>query len=117
MMGLINDSYPLPEPIHDNWDHLSPGEKDIEDQKISVYAAMIDRIDKNIGRLIEHLSESGELDNTLILFASDNGSSAAVVELGDGEIGGMIRWASLGPIWANVSNTPFRYFKGASIRH
>jgi arylsulfatase len=116
IMGLIDDSYKLPEPIHDNWDHLSPDEKDIEDQKMSVYAAMIDRMDQNIGRLIDQLSESGELDNTLILFASDNGSSAAVVELGDGEIGGMSRWASLGRNWANVSNVPFRYFKGHSYQ-
>ena len=116
MMGLIDDSYKLPEPIHDNWDHLSPNEKDIEDQKMAVYAAMIDRMDQNIGRLIEQLSESGELENTLILFASDNGSSAAVVDLGDGEIGGMSRWVSLGRSWANVSNTPFRYFKGHSYQ-
>src|SRR5699024_3096125 len=52
--------------------------------------------------------------NTLFMFASDNGASAEVVEIGDGPIGSMSRWASLKEDWANVANTPFRYYKNYS---
>jgi len=57
----------------------------------------------------------GELENTLILFVSDNGSSAEVVTIpGDGKIGTVGQWTSLGKNWANVSNTPYRYYKNYS---
>ena len=77
---------------------------------------MIDRLDQNVGRLLKTLEETGRAAHTLILFVSDNGASAEMVRLDDdyGEIGSMTRWASLGPQWANVSNTPFRYFKNYS---
>jgi arylsulfatase len=81
---------------------------------MQVYAGMIDRLDQNIGRILTYLEEQGELDNTLLMFASDNGASAEVVEFGEGEIGSMTRWASLKEDWANVSNTPFRLFKNYS---
>jgi arylsulfatase A-like enzyme len=52
----------------------------------------------------------------MVMFVSDNGASAELVELDDdyGEIGSMTLWSSLGPNWANVSNTPFRYYKNYS---
>jgi len=86
---------------------------------MAVYAAMIDGIDQNLGRLIAYLERSGELDRTLILFTSDNGASAEIVPSATGEgeigeqhpIGSVGRWATLGGDWANVSNTPFRYYK------
>ena len=82
---------------------------------MAVYGAMIDRLDQNIGRLIERLCELGEFDNTMILFTSDNGASDelvfaqdSVVEIGaEHPIGTIGRWSSLGGDWANVSNTPF----------
>ncbi len=58
------------------------------------YAAMIDRVDQNIARLVGLLQERGELDNTLLLFLSDNGADEV-----------------RGPLWGQVSNTPFRRFK------
>jgi arylsulfatase len=58
------------------------------------YAAMIDRVDQNLARIVDSLRRRGQLDNTLILFLSDNGSDE-------------IR----GPLWGQVSNTPFRKFK------
>tara|TARA_X000000950_G_C13811858_1_gene618005 strand:+ start:497 stop:1162 length:666 start_codon:yes stop_codon:yes gene_type:complete len=77
---------------------------------------MIDRLDQNIGRIIKTLESKGELDNTLILFTSDNGGSSEVVNIpyGTGEIGEMTNWKSLGKNWANVSNTPYREFKNWS---
>ena len=84
---------------------------------MEVYAAMIDRLDQNIGRVIAKLVETGRVDNVLVMFVSDNGASAEMVHIDDdyGEIGTMTRWSSLGGNWANVSNTPFRYYKNYSL--
>ena len=81
---------------------------------MQVYAAMIDRVDQNIGKILAKIKELGEEDNTLIMFASDNGSSAENVDTGTGEVGSLTRWSSLQKEWANVSNTPFRYWKNLS---
>jgi arylsulfatase len=115
-MGLIDESYRLSEASFPGWETLSEEVKVEEIMKMEVYAAMIDRLDQNIGRVLENLEETGRSGNTLIMFVSDNGASAEMVRLEDdyGEIGSMTRWSSLGPQWANVSNTPFRYFKNYS---
>lgn len=114
-MGLINESHSLSKNTHRDWGKLSSEEKEFEAEKMEVYAAMIDRMDQNIGRVLKKLKAKNELDNTIILFVSDNGASAQVVNLkndnDNGKIGGMDRWVSLGEDWANVSNTPFRYYK------
>ena len=115
-MGLIDESYRLSEPTYWDWDTLSAELKQEEIRKMEVYAAMIDRLDQNIGRVLRKLEETGKAGNTLIMFVSDNGASAEMVRIEDdfGEIGSMTLWSSLGPQWANVSNTPFRYFKNYS---
>jgi len=115
-MGLIDESYRLSEATYFDWDTLSPEFKQEETRKMEVYAAMIDRMDQNVGRLLKTLELTGRGGNTLILFVSDNGASAEMVHIEDdyGEIGSITRWSSLGPQWANVSNTPFRYFKNYS---
>ncbi|MBA7590541.1 Arylsulfatase [subsurface metagenome] len=90
-------------------------EREEEIRKMEVYAAMIDRMDQNIGRILEKVRSMGKEDNTLVLFASDNGASAEVVKINKaGTIGTIDRWSSLGEDWANVSNTPLRYFKNYS---
>ena len=82
---------------------------------MAVYAAMIDRMDQNIGKVLAKIKALGRADTTLVLFASDNGCSAEVVRIrGTGEIGTMTRWTSLGRDWANVSDTPYRYYKNYS---
>lgn len=114
-MGLIDETtYPLSEPTHRDWDTLSTEEQTDQARRMEVYAAMIDRMDQNIGRLIDYLEQRGELKNTLFMFASDNGASAEVVRIGEGPIGSVTRWASLGEDWANVANTPFRRYKNDS---
>ena len=115
-MGLIDSTYRLSDAIYPDWDSLSDSLKAEEIRKMEVYAAMIDRLDQNIGRVIKKLVETGRVDNILIMFVSDNGASAEMVQIDDdyGEIGTMTRWSSLGGNWANVSNTPFRYFKNYS---
>ncbi|MBK1879718.1 arylsulfatase [Pelagicoccus mobilis] len=123
-LGLVDELSPLSEATHGKWDSLSDRQRKIEVRKMAVYAAMIDRVDQNIGRLIAKLKELGEFENTMIMFASDNGSSAENAEkqgnketprVEDGNdielIGTMGYWASLLEDWANVSNTPFRRYK------
>lgn len=113
--GLLNeDSFPLSEDTHRDWEDLSKKEREDQARRMEVYAAMIDRLDQNIGRVLNYLRQRGEMENTIIMFASDNGASAEVVKIGDGPIGTMTRWASLGQDWANVGNTPFRYYKNYS---
>ncbi len=119
MAGLIDGRYPRSTPTFRDWGKLTPSERKEEARRMAVYAAMIDQIDQNLGRLIAYLERSGELGRTLILFTSDNGASAEFVpsETGEGEvgeqhpIGSVGRWATLGRDWANVANTPFRYYK------
>lgn len=115
-MGLIDDSFKLSDAVYKNWEELSDSVRLEEIKKMEVYAAMIDRMDQNIGRILAKLKEIGKDENTLILFVSDNGASSEMVNIKDdfGEIGTMTRWASLGGSWANVGNTPFRYFKNYS---
>jgi len=104
-LGVIKKEWPLsPRPSQvPPWDALTDRQKQIEDGKMATYAAMIDRVDQNIGRLLDALRSLGVEDNTLILFLSDNGGNP--FDQGD-EAG-----EAYGVPWANVSNTPFRYYK------
>jgi arylsulfatase len=99
------------------WDQLTAQEKKDVAFRMSVYAAQVSNMDKNIGKLLATLRKENKLDNTLILFLSDNGAAAEPYE----ELGGKGQeevndpnkfWAvSYGMGWANTSNTPFRRFK------
>ena len=102
------------------WDSLSEEEKVRWDEKMAVYAAMVDRMDQNIGRLRNKLKEMGEEENTLIVFLSDNGGSYEDIS---GNFTEEILKASQKPAsdptsftayeyeGANLSNTPYRKFK------
>jgi len=119
-MGMVDPSMQLSKQSTIDWETLTEEEKDEEDLRMAIYAAMIDRIDQNIGKLLQKLEETGKLKNTLILFASDNGACAENYEKkigsenGKGEPGTLAYWASVGEDWANVSNTPYRYYKNWS---
>ena len=115
-MGLLGKNPVLSAPAYQDWEKLSEEQKDREDLKMAVYAAMIDRIDQNIGRLLAKLKELGKDKNTMIIFTSDNGASPGELELADGsgQIGSLTQWTAVGRDWANVSNTPWRYYKGYS---
>jgi arylsulfatase A-like enzyme len=96
------------------WDNLSAEEKNLYDLKMAVYAAQVDRMDKGIGDIIAVLKELGQLDNTLIIFLSDNGGThenPSSKEISGGEIGSPNSFTSYSRSWANVSNTPFRMYK------
>lgn len=115
-LGLADQRFILSQESYDLWESLSDSLKDVEDLKMAVYSAMIDRVDQKIGEILKKIEEMGELENTLVLFMSDNGSSAEMVNIpGDGKIGTVGQWTSLGKNWANVSNTPFRYYKNYSF--
>jgi arylsulfatase len=98
-----------------------PAWEDVEDKKdwerrMTVYAAMVDRVDQGIGRLVEALQEKGFYDDTLILFLSDNGGCAESVEsrklhTPGAPIGERGSYVAYKEPWANVSNTPFRLYK------
>ena len=113
--GLIAPTHKLSAPTFRPWNTLTAEEKDFQSKVMEVYAAMIDRLDQNIGRVLNELDRLKVLDNSIILFVSDNGANYGVVELDDdndqGEIGGIDRYISLGKDWSNVCNTPFRFYK------
>jgi len=111
-MGLIDKHFKLSVPTYQPWNELSPAKRAEEERKMAVYAAMIDRMDQNIGKILDKLRAQGKLDNTLVIFVSDNGASAEQGPVsGFGEIGTLTNWSFLGRNWANVCNTPFRYYK------
>jgi len=125
-LKLISNETKVSKPIHKPWDSLDEKTKEIEARKMAIYAAMIDRVDQKVGELITKLEQLGELDNTLIMFAADNGCSGENAEkkvhkknpVGKGfpldKIHTVEYWASLGKNWANVSNTPYRNNKNSS---
>ncbi|MFP4501088.1 MAG: sulfatase-like hydrolase/transferase [Candidatus Hydrogenedentota bacterium] len=85
---------------------------DLWDHKMATYAAMIDRMDQNIGRVVDKLRASGQLDNTLILFLSDNGGCAqSNTDITDIPPGPVDSWQCCDPPWANAQNTPFKRYK------
>ncbi len=113
-LGIISQKHVLTKPDYENWNSLSLEKRKSESKKMEVYAAMIDRIDQNIGKLINVLKSRNQLNNTLILFASDNGGSSEDAERpvnNVGKIGSLTNWTSLKKSWANVSNTPYKYYK------
>lgn len=99
------------------WDSLSDEEKTYWADVMEIYAAMIDRMDQGIGRVLSALESKGELDNTMIVFMSDNGGCMEVAgKFADlskytGEMGSGDSFLAYEAKWANLSDVPFRYFK------
>jgi len=113
-LGLFDPSVELSPPEFPEWGEWDDERRAEEARRMEVYAAMVDRMDQNLGRVLRKLRDLGAYEDTLILFASDNGGSSEVVRIGEGEIGDMTRWSSVQGRWANVSNTPFRKYKNHS---
>ncbi len=109
-LGPNEVNRPLP------WNSLSPDQQSFQAAKMAVHAAMIDRMDQEIGRVISQLKTMNALDNTLILFLSDNGASAEIMVRGDGHDqnappGSPDSFLCLGPGWSSAANTPHRRHK------
>ena len=102
----------LPRP----WDQLTTEQQSFQARKMAVHAAMVDRMDREIGRFLAQLEKMAAVDNTFVLFLSDNGASAEIMVRGDGHertapMGSASSHLCLGPGWSTVSNTPFRRHK------
>lgn len=127
-LGLFDAGIPVAQPVEGlaAWDQLTPEQNRIQQRKMAVHAAMIDRLDWNVGRLVEFL-ESHELrENTVIFFLSDNGAEGHLLEeyptfiswLAENydnryeNIGRRGSFSSLGAGWAHAANGPLRLFKG-----
>jgi len=93
-LGLVPESAKLPQHDATVTEEAKQAKKERNEQWMRNYAAMIDRVDQNLARIVAALRRLGQFDNTLILFLSDNGSDEV-----------------RGPLWGQVSNTPFRKFK------
>lgn len=114
-LGLLDSSLqPSPRPRHvPQWSSLSEDRKTFENKRMTTLAAMIDRVDQEVGRLIENLKANGELDNTIIWFVSDNGAcpyDRTSTRIDALPTDGSVSWSdSTG--WAWARNSPFRYYK------
>ena len=101
------------------WNDLPAEEKRKSARRMELFAAMVENMDANIGKLIGYLKTEGLYDNTLIIFLSDNGPEGNIMEMGPpwnnsnfedwGKKGTFIQY---GPAWAQVGAGPFRMFKG-----
>lgn len=123
---LRPDVPPAPNhPAWPGWDELSEEQKAAEARRMEIYAAMVGLLDENIGRLLAHLDDIGELDNTLVMFFSDNGAEGnnpldleknsewipATFDNSLGNLGASGSYTSVGPGWAHVSSIPFSLHK------
>lgn len=134
-LGLIPADTKLPpsDPRVPDWDATDPADRPLFERHMEAYAAMLDNADQNVGKLVAFLSSIGELDNTIILFSSDNGGTDAGGSVG--MVNNNRRYSGLplqplaheramvdrlgGPqsvslyptAWGEVSNTPFPSFK------
>ena len=90
---------------------------------MEIYAAMVDMLDQNVGKVVRYLKETGQYDNTVIIFMSDNGAEGAYVGGNPSQVprdnslanlGKASSYVSYGPGWAQVSALPFNMFKGYS---
>ncbi|MFL9991810.1 arylsulfatase [Paraburkholderia sediminicola] len=134
--GLIPQDWRLSgrSPNIADWHTLDQPTQALYASYMELYAAMVDNIDQNVGRLTDFLKDAGLFDNTLIILTSDNGASSiggpegsanifekrvagaetaglASEMMRSGKLGGMESYAAYPVGWANASNTPFRFYK------
>ena len=113
-LGVIKSGTMLPEwpQHHRKWDETSDLDKSWEDYRRAIYAAMIESLDTNIGRLKDELVKLREWDNTVLLFCSDNGGDSRNINKKPYGLPWEARYhVQVGTEWAGVSNTPFRWYK------
>ncbi len=109
-LGSGEVNRPLP------WDDLTDEQRRFQATKMAIHAAMVDRMDQEIGRIIAQLKAMGAFENTLIFFASDNGASAEIMVRNGGHDpqappGSAASYLCLGPGFSSASNTPHRRHK------
>ena len=107
---------------HLDWDNLTPEQRDLEDLRMSVYASAVDRVDQGIGKILAALEANGKLNNTLIVFSSDNATTnearfdieSAYMTNGILPGGKNGLWFT-GPGWSFVSQTPYNHYKSSTL--
>lgn len=110
LLGPGEVNRPLP------WSELTDEQRRFQATKMAIHAAMVDRMDQEIGRIIAQLRAMKALDNTIIFFASDNGASAEIMVRDGGHdpsapAGSAKSYLCLGPGFSSACNTPFRRHK------
>ncbi len=113
-LGLFQKPWklsPRPEDVQ-AWNSLTDEQKTWEDMRMAVFAAMVDRMDRQIGRIVDHLEQTKQLDNTLIVFLSDNGGCPFERTKGKDKMpwDPASHW-TYDQGWAHAANTPFRWYK------
>lgn len=114
-IGIIETQENLPPAHSRDWDSLSESKKEEMDLRMSIYAAQVEQMDDNIGRLMAYLKAEKLIDNTIIIFINDNGACAEGGEFGGGPVEQLETksgyFLSYGQSWANASNTPLKSYK------
>ncbi len=121
-LGLVNkNQLPYKDKSLPAWNSLSFDERQYWVKKMEVYAAMVDNLDQNIGQLVQYLKETGQLDNTLIVFVSDNGAEGwdfskmeMALPRNSGPVGTANSNESYTKNWSQASNMPFREYKATA---
>ena len=138
-LGLLNDASLSAKLVGlDDWAALSDEQRKIQSRNMEIYAAMVDSIDQNVGRVLDHLRATGEYDNTVVIFMSDNGAEGiapgaligrtsnstppqhkaavlATIAAANSDLSRMGMTESFityGSQWAQAASAPFRRFKG-----
>jgi arylsulfatase A-like enzyme len=98
------------------WKDLTSEQQRFQATKMAIHAAMVDRMDREIGRLVDQLKAMGAYENTIICFASDNGASAEIMVRNGGHDaaappGSAATYLCVGPGFSSAANTPFRRHK------
>jgi arylsulfatase A-like enzyme len=117
IMGMDENISPQ-DPDNQDWDSLSDKTKKEWSERMEVYAAMVDRMDQGVGEILNALLKTGESQNTLIIFFSDNGGCnesignlIASYAADTAIVGTADSFEALIYPWTNVSNTPFKFYK------
>lgn len=112
-LGVLGENeVTLPVP----WESFSEEQQEFQQVKMKIHAAMVERIDIEVGRIIKQLKAMNAFEDTVIFFLSDNGASAEMMVRGGGHDpeaapGSEGSYLCLGPGWSTVANTPFRKHK------
>lgn len=117
--GLIDPevhSRPGPNANNMPWGEVTDEMREYEELRMEVYAAMVDRMDREIGRVLDLLDELELSENTMVLFLSDNGGCAEQPggRSPEQRPGPKEYYSHCGPDWAFAQNTPFRYYKAST---
>jgi arylsulfatase A-like enzyme len=139
-MGIISPetkphevfALPLDKPLSKEWKDLTAEEKKFSSRTMEVFAAMVQNMDTNIGRVIAYLKSTGEYDNTVVLFMSDNGAEGLLLEAypvvnenifdhieryydnSYENMGNKNSYIWYGPRWASAGMAPLRLYKAFS---